>query len=107
MIPLWVLFLPVLGVVAHLVEGARGSPAEDVAGLIGASPELGQVKLVHHWDAVAALEGIHDFQHTVWRASAEVEDIHALMLGVNMRLQCLGIFLFVLVKLVFEKYLLF
>lgn len=29
------------------------------------------------------------------------------MLGVNMRLQCLGIFLFVLVKLVFEKYLLF
>ena len=84
-----------------------GSPAEDVAGLIGASPELGQVKLVLHWDAVAALEGIHDFQHTVWRASAEVEDLHALMLGVNMRLQCLGIFLFVLVKLVFEKYLLF
>ena len=53
------------------------------------------------------LEGIHDFQHTVWRASAEVENIHALMLGVNMRLQCLGVFLFVLVKLVFEKYLLF
>lgn len=86
-VSLRIVLLPVPGVAAHLVEGARSRPAENSASFVGVGPELGQVavaaraELVLHGNAVAALEGFDYLHHAVRSASAEVEDLRSLGLG--------------------------